>query len=65
MQETKRELQTEQTPHMNPTPFNVMKARAQASGGMQQRRYAHQDLRTKGRAQEAEHQARMKEILSR
>lgn len=54
----------EQTPHMNPTPFNIMKARAQATGGIQQRKYTHQDLMSKAKSQEAAKQARMKEILS-
>lgn len=55
----------EQTPHMNPTPFNVMKAQAQAKGGVAHRKHVHQEIGAEARAQEAAKRARMKAIMSR
>lgn len=55
----------EQTPHMNPTPFNTMKAQAQARGGIAHRKHVHQEIGAEARAQEAAKRARMKAILSR
>ena len=55
----------EQTPHMTPTPFNVMKAQAQARGGIAHRRHVHQEIGAEARAQEAAKRARMKAIMSR
>lgn len=55
----------EQDPHMNPTPFNVMKAREQVKGGIQHRRHVHQEIGAEARAQEAAKRARMKTIMSR
>lgn len=63
--EIKRELQTEQTPHMNPTPFNIMKAREQAKGGIQHRKHVHGEIARETSAQQSAKRARMKEILSR
>jgi len=55
----------EQDPHMNPTPFNVEKMRAQAKGGIAHRRHVHQEIGAEARAQETAKRARMKAILSR
>lgn len=59
-----RQLHLEQSPHMNPTPFNVMKAREQAKGGIQHRKHVHQEIGAEARVQQSAKQARMKEILS-
>lgn len=55
----------EQSPSMKQTPFNKMKARAQASGGIQHRKHVHQELGAEARAQQAAKRANMKAILSR
>jgi hypothetical protein len=55
----------EQDPHMTPTPFNVMKAREQAKGGIAQRRHVHQEIGATAREQEAQHQKRLNKLISR
>jgi hypothetical protein len=55
----------EQDPHMTPTPFNVMKAREQAKGGIQHRKHVDQEIGAEARSQEAAKRARMKSIMSR
>ena len=59
------ELQLEQTPHMTPTPFNIMKAREQAKGGIKHRVHVHQEIGAEARAQQTAKRARMKAIMSR
>lgn len=56
------ELQLEQTPHMTPTPFNVMKAREQAKGGIRHRVHVHQEIGAEARRQEAAHQKRLSKL---
>lgn len=58
----KEELQLEQDPHMTPTPFNIIKAREQAKGGIKQRTHVHQEIGATARSQEAAHQARLKKL---
>jgi hypothetical protein len=55
----------EQDPHMNPTAFNVVKAREQAKGGIQHRKHVHGELAREAGAQQAAKQARIKAIMSR
>ena len=64
-QELRKELQTEQTPVMDLKPFNVMKAREQARGGIAHRRHVHQEIGAEARAQQTAKRARMKAIMSR
>ena len=64
-QEIKRELQTEQTPVMQPTPFNTMKAREQAKGGIAHRRHVHGELAREAGAQQAAKRARLKALMSK
>ena len=61
----RRELQMEQTPAMTQTPFNVMKAREQAKGGIRHRTHVHNELAREAGAQQAEKRARLKAIMSR
>lgn len=56
------ELQLEQDPHMTPTPFNIMKSREQAKGGIKHRTHVHQEIEATARSQEAAHQARLKKL---
>ena len=55
----------EQDPHMTPTPFNIMKAREQAKGGIQHRKHVHGEIARETSAQQADKRARIKAILSR
>ena len=55
----------EQDPHMNPTPFNVAKAREQAKGGIVHRKHVHGELAREAGAQQAAQQRRLKAIMSR
>ena len=55
----------EQDPHMTPTPFNIIKAREQAKGGIIHRRHVHGELAREAGAQQAAKQARIKSIMSR
>ena len=55
----------EQGPHMDPKPFNIMKAREQARGGVAHRRHVHQEIGAEARAQEAAHQARLKSLMTK
>ena len=63
--EIKRELQAEQSPGMTQTPFNIMKAREQAKGGIRHRTHVHNELAREAEAQQAAKRARMKAIMSR
>lgn len=63
--EQNEELQLEQDPHMTPTPFNVMKSKAQAKGGIEHRKHVHQEIGAEARAQQSAKRARMRAILSR
>ena len=56
------ELQLEQSPHMDQTPFNIMKAREQAKGGIRHRIHVHQEIGAEARAQEAAHQRRLSKL---
>lgn len=55
----------EQGPHMDPKPFNIMKAREQAKGGIAHRRHVHQEIGAEARAQETAHQARLKSLMTK
>lgn len=63
--EIKRELQTEQTPVMQPTPFNVMKAREQTRGGVSHRRHVHGELARSAGQEQAAKRARLKALMSK
>ena len=60
--ERNEELQLEQSPHMDPTPFNIMKAQAQAKGGIAHRRHVHQEIGAEARRQETAHQRRLAKL---
>ena len=55
----------EQIPPMDPKPFNVIKSREQARGGIAHRRHVHQELGAEARAQQAAKQARLKALMSK
>lgn len=64
-EDQQEELQLEQDPHMTPTPFNIMKAREQAKGGIANRRHIHGELAREAGAEQAAKKARIKAIMSR
>jgi hypothetical protein len=64
-QEIKRELQLEQDPHMTPTPFNIMKAREQARGGIAHRRHVHGELAREAGAQQTAKRQRLNKLMSK
>ena len=55
----------EQIPPMDPKPFNVMKSKEQAKGGIAHRRHVHQEIGAAARSQEAAHQARLKSLMTK
>ena len=55
----------EQIPPMNLKPFNVMKAREQAKGGIAHRKHVHGELAREAGTQQAAKNARIKAIMSR
>lgn len=59
------ELQLEQDPHMTPTPFNIMKAREQARGGIAHRRHVHQELAREAGAQQTAKRQRLNKLMSK
>ncbi len=59
-----RELQTEQTPSMEPNLYSQQVAKRQASQKSSQIRHVHQELGAEARAQEAAKRSRIKSILS-
>lgn len=61
----KIELQTEQVPTMQSTPYNVMIARQQASRKRARETHAQQEIGAEARAQEKAKQNRLKAIMSR
>ena len=61
----KRELQTEQTPVMQPNPYNVMIARRQASQKSAQIRHVHQEIGAEARAQQSAKQRRLQQLTKR
>ena len=63
--EIKRELQTEQTPTMEPNLYSKQVAMRQAAQKTAQIKHVHQELGGEARAQQAAKRARMKAILSR
>ena len=50
---------------MDPKPFNVMKSKEQAKGGIAHRRHVHQEIGAAARSQEAAHQARLKSLMTK
>ena len=64
-QEIKRELQTEQTPTMQPNLYNQLIARRQMAQKVAHVKHVHQEIGAEARAQEAAKQRRMKAIMSR
>lgn len=64
-QEIKRELQAEQHPSMKLTPFNIMKAREQAKGGIAHRKHVHGELAREAGAQQAAKRARLNRLMSK
>ena len=64
-QEIKRELQTEQTPTMQPNFYNQLIARRQMAQKVAHVKHVHQEIGAEARAQEAAKQRRMKAIMSR
>ena len=64
-QEIKRELQTEQTPTMQPNLYNQLIARRQMAQKVAHVKHVHQELGSEARAQQAAKNARMKSIMSR
>ena len=63
--EIKRELQTEQTPTMEPNEYNKQIARRQATQKSTHIRHVHSELGAEPRAQQSQKRAEMKAILSR
>lgn len=63
--EIKRELQTEQTPVMQPNLYSKQVAMRQGAQKSAQIRHVHSELGAEARAQQAAKRARMKEIMSR
>lgn len=63
--EIERELQTEQSPSMELTPFNIMKAREQAKGGIAHRKHVHGEIAREAGVQQAEKRARIRSIMNR
>lgn len=63
--EIKRELQTEQTPTMDPTEYNKQVARQSAKWKGMQIRQAHGEMEHEAGAQLAAKQRRLKAIMSR
>jgi chromosome segregation ATPase len=63
--EIKRELQTEQTPHMEPNYYNQQIARRQATQKTAQIKHVHQEIGAEARAQQSQKRAEMKAIMSR
>lgn len=59
------ELQLEQDPHMTPTPFNIMKAREQARGGIAHRRHVHGELAREAGAQQTAKRQRLNKLMSK
>lgn len=59
------ELQLEQDPHMTPTPFNIMKAREQARGGIAHRKHVHQELAREAGAQQTAKRQRLNKLMSK
>jgi hypothetical protein len=64
-QEIKRELQTEQTPAMEPNEYNKQVARQSARWKGMQIRQAHGEMEHEAGAEVAAKRARMKAIMSR
>ena len=62
--EIKKELQTEQTPAMEPNEYNKQIARRQATQKSAHIRHVHSELGAEARAQQAAKQARIKTIMS-
>lgn len=63
--EIRRELQLEQDPHMTPTPFNIMKAREQARGGIAHRRHVHGELAREAGAQQTAKRQRLNKLMTK
>ncbi len=58
-------MQLEQDPHMTPTPFNIMKAREQARGGIAHRRHVHGELAREAGAQQTAKRQRLNKLMSK
>ena len=63
--EIKKELQTEQTPTMEPNFYNQQVARRQVAQKTAQIKHVHQEIGAEARAQQAQKRAEMKAIMSR
>jgi hypothetical protein len=63
--ELKAELQTEQTPTMEPNIYNQQVARQQATWKGRQIRQSHGEMQSKAQAELAAKKARLKAIMSR
>lgn len=63
--EIKRELQTEQTPVMQPNLYSQLVARRQATQKSSHIKHVHSELGAEARSQEAAKQRRLKAIMSR
>ncbi len=63
--EIKRELQTEQTPHMEPSEYNKQVARQSARWKGQQIRQSHDEMEREAYAQLSAKKQRLKSIINR
>lgn len=64
-EDLKRDLQTEQTPTMEPNLYSKQVAMRQAAQKTAQIKHVHQELGAEARSQQAAKQSRMKSIMSR